>query len=677
LSGVKIDRFLGEAPKLASELLPETAAGFAYNTKLYSGNLIPYNKSSVVQAFEKTGTIQSIYPLDDGVGGFKWLHWTQDVDVARAPIQNDTTQRIYYTGEAEPRVSNYSLATTGGGTAYPYGFYTLGLPAPITAPTAAAVSFTTLVLASRARDSGNTATLTFAAAHGLLSGTYVTMTLVAGTGYNLTNAQITVTSPTTFSYYCPGAAETTTADTTGRVDLSGVTKTRTYVYTWYTAWGDESVPSPVSGSLYMKDGQTVNITGLPSAWLGSYVGTYQTVGLSCRLYRTISSSSGTLYYKVADIPLGTTTYTDTVQDNVLTVALPALYYDQPAANMVGLKALHNGIMVGFFGNTVCFSEPGQPHAWPLKYRMQLDTDVVAVDNVGQTIVVLTKKNPWVVSGTHPALMNKTRMDYVLACTSKRGVVNMGYGLVFPTPGGLAVYSTSTGGDLLTKAVHDWDTWRIAVDYTTLLAKQYNGRYFATSSKGSFMFERNDQIGGYLVELDQPFTAVYYDPLAPNLYYANSGSLYKWDDATQPYGQFDWKSKTLVTQDYLNLGAARVIADYGSNPNDIAIAAANNQTLISNQAAITNKTSGGSIGGSSFGTVFIAGDTLIPLQPLTSGVQFQLYVDKTLVHSAQIADKEIFRLPTGYRSDTFEVRLTGNTRVRAIHLAETPFGLKKV
>lgn len=677
MGALKIQKFLGEAPKLASENLPETAATFAYNVKLYSGDMIPYFEPTEIAPFAKAGPILTIHPMDDGVGGFKWLHWDKDVDVATTSNSTNLTQRTYYTGDSEPRVTDYDLATTGGGTAYPYAFYTLGLPAPLVAPTVVVTSFATLTSASRARDSGNTATITFAAPHGLVNGAYVTNATFGGTGYNLTNAQITVTSPTTFNFYCPGAAETTTADVAGRVTLAGNTLTRTYVYTWFTAWGEESVISPVSTTVYLKEGQTVALSDLPAAWPGSYTGTYQTTGMKCRIYRTVTSTSLTRYYKVADVDLGTTTYSDTVPTRDLVTMLPSEFYDQPASNMQGIKSIHNNMMVGFYGNTVAFSEPGSPHAWPIKYEQNVDETIVGIGNVGQTVVVLTTGNPWVFQGASPATMSKTRMDYNLPCTSKRGISNMGYGLVFPTRGGLAMYSSTTGGELATKHVHDWDTWRMDVDPTDILATQYNGKYIATHSKGSFIFEKHDQIGGFLVQLSQVFTALYYESNTAVLYYAHEDKLYQWDDPAKPYGSFDWKSKTLVTKDYMNLGAARVIADYGSTPNDVAIAEANAQTLADNQAKITAELTLGAIGGASFGSVTFASDTLEKLLPFDSGVQFQLYVDKELIFTTQVADKEIFRLPTGYRSDTFEVRLTGNTRVRAVHLGETPYGLEKV
>jgi len=135
MSALKIAKFLGEAPKLSGELLPDTVAQYAFNTKLYSGDLIPYRIPKVISSLEKTGPIATIYPMTSGTNKL-WLHWTEDVDVAKGPIASDTTQRIYYTGQSEPRVTNFTLATSGGGASYPISYYTLGLPAPTDAVTA-------------------------------------------------------------------------------------------------------------------------------------------------------------------------------------------------------------------------------------------------------------------------------------------------------------------------------------------------------------------------------------------------------------------------------------------------------------------------------------------------------------------------------------------------------------
>jgi hypothetical protein len=83
----------------------------------------------------------------------------------------------------------------------------------------------------------------------------------------------------------------------------------------------------------------------------------------------------------------------------------------------------------------------------------------------------------------------------------------------------------------------------------------------------------------------------------------------------------------------------------------------------------------------FGTlnsVVINGDNLTRTFKTIEGVlpiTFRLWVDKQLVFQATVSTDDVFRLPTGYRSDTFEVGVSGSARVRAIHIGETPFGLR--
>ena len=59
------------------------------------------------------------------------------------------------------------------------------------------------------------------------------------------------------------------------------------------------------------------------------------------------------------------------------------------------------------------------------------------------------------------------------------------------------------------------------------------------------------------------------------------------------------------------------------------------------------------------------------------VTFKLFSDKSLVFQGSVLSDDIFRLPSGYRSDTFEVAVSGSARIRAIHVGETPIGLKTV
>lgn len=711
MGAVNINKFLGEAPKLSAELLPQSAAQIASNVKLYSGDLLPYNQPSLQMTMAKTGAIKTIYPLDDGSGGFKWLHWNTDVDVVKAPIPNNAAggandQRVFYTGDTagvgEPKVTNYTKALAGGGAAYPYTYFSLGLPAPTAACTAAAVSFaqiknpgTNTVITALANVSGSTVSVTTASPHGLNTGAYVTIAGVTGnTSFNVTNAQITVTSTTTFTYFANGTASPAPTFTSMTIDLTGLQLARTYVYTWMTAWGEESAPAPVSNTIYLYEGQTVNITGLPSAMptTGSYAGkTYQTSGMTLNIYRTVTSTTGTTYFLAGSVPLGTTTFTDNIPLSTLVTALPSTTWYPPPDNLQGVRAIHNNMLCGFFGTTVCFSEPGQPHSWPTKYYQEIGRTVVALGNVGTTVVVLTDSNPWIIQGNTPSAMQKVRLDTNMPCVSKRSVVSMDWGLCYATRGGIAVFSALHGASLDTKYVYDWDNFRTQVDPTTITATRYNNKYFAGHSAGVFIFEKDEHTGGFLTETTQQFDGIYYNPNTAKMYFAfgNPSLMYLWDDPTQSYMNFEWKSKVIRTQDYMNLGAARVIANFDAGS---GAAAQNVITLQRNVTLISNQQVGGAIAGngnrfgpSLTGTQNDIGASLagVPLagsrlgRPLTTSatLTFYLYVNGNIALTAPVVSDIPFRLPTGYRVDKFEVRVTGNAPVKSIQLAETMQGLK--
>ena len=305
MASVKLLKFLGEAPRITTELLPDGAAQTAYNAKLYSGDLIPYRKPVLDSNIGRTGTVKTLYPLTDpSTSDVKWLSWTTSVDVVKAS-QGDAfeedEQRFYYTGDGPPKVSTFELAVSG---AAPYptanGYYQLGLPLPDVKPNTSVTPFTTLDTASFARDSSNQATVVTNGNHNIKTGNIITVRDFTGTTpetFNSTNVTATKLSDTSLQYFNTGDNTASTADTNGKVDLAGTTQSRNYIYTWITPWGEESIPSEPSDSDFIKEGQVVTLTNLPTA--PPTVPTYNFIR-GMRLYRTIPTASGTAYYKLTD-----------------------------------------------------------------------------------------------------------------------------------------------------------------------------------------------------------------------------------------------------------------------------------------------------------------------------------------------------------------------------------------
>jgi len=96
MAAIKLSKFLGSAPKISPELLPDAAAQIASNAKVYSGDLIPYHQPSVVDNVSRNGVIRSIYPMrnPNDSTDLKWLSWLTDVDVAVTTALTEEEQRI-------------------------------------------------------------------------------------------------------------------------------------------------------------------------------------------------------------------------------------------------------------------------------------------------------------------------------------------------------------------------------------------------------------------------------------------------------------------------------------------------------------------------------------------------------------------------------------------------------
>ena len=788
---IKITGFLGEAPKFSSELLPTSAAQTAFNVKLYSGDLIPYTIPKIVDNTERSGVVESLHALKNpDTDALVWLSWTSDVDLVHASDSSDNEQRFYYTGDGVPKVSNYDLATNGS-EPYPVsnGYYELGLDVPTTTVTATATSFTVVNSTHYERDSGNTSTYYGAASHNLRSGNVVTIRDFSGSteaeSFNTTNVEVTVINATDFQYYNPGDQVSKTANTTGRADMAGSTQIRTYIYTHITPWGEESIPSNVSNELFIKEGQTVTITNLPTAkpsgdnfvrgvrlyrsvtsaaasdfflldtlWFPTSTATVSrtsnvatvkleyphnlvvgerfkisgstadsgnfnvtdgtVVSVIDRYQFTYSNSgsdvsstadtNGTLYHDVAELSSlsarywGDSSYdfTDDFLVSGLTTIVESENYDKPKSTMKGLTSFNNNMLVGFFDNQLCFSFPDKPHAWPIKDRLTFDEDIVGIAVTASYLIVLTEKYPYIVSGNNPEIMTFQKINAEYPCVSKKSIVNMGYGVVWATHAGLAAYSAG-GVSIVTANVHDWDTWSDTLDPSTIIGHFYNGKYFGSHSTGSFIFETNEQVKGFLVSIDYTFTAAYTDSVSGVMYYTKDalGDIFEWDNDGQVLAPLEWKSKTIVTADYMNIGAARVVADYTDIDQEVineqnynagvptynaAIWAASEQLGCLNGPTdyLDGSTRVENIG--SLNAFPVNGDgqtqSLIEIKSALP-VTFKLFANKELIFQGTISSSDIFRLPTGYRTDTIEVSVSGSARVRSIHLGETPKGLSVV
>ena len=538
---ISLKGFAGKAPRVDPFLLPDNAAQTATNTKFWRGTVQPYRNYSTIVGQTKSGTITSIYRFGKSAGeSLYWFHWTTDVNAVRGPVAGDTSEKTYFTGDGVPRVTDNSLGITGGGTAYPISYWTLGVPKPTGTPVASA----------------------------------------------------------------PGTPATGTDSP----------EYRAYVYTYVSAWGEEGKPSSASNIVSAKIGDTITITGMSSAPTGNYNITTK------RIYRAATGDNSTAYQFVAEIPVGTTTYADSLATSALGETLSSLYYDVPDTAMIGMMALPNSCLAGFVGNKVCLSEPGLPHAWPIKYQMSTETDIVGMGAFGNTLAVLTTTVPYLATGIDPASMSMQKMELQQACVSKRSIVNTGNSVIYASPDGLVAVGTD-GAQLLTSELFTRDEWQ-ALTPSTISAFFYEGRYIAFYNNGAtagFVF---DPATKQFFDLGFYATAGYNDLASDALFLMVGSNIVKFEGNSTSL-TFTWKSKKFMLPRHCNFSCAIVQAN--------------------SYSSLTAK----------------------------------FYADSVLKHTQTVTTNSPFRLPGGFLSKVWEFELSGTDAVTEMHIATSIAELKEV
>ena len=120
-----LTQFGGVAPKQNPRYLADVQAQAAVDCAVNTGPLRPLANPLAIGVSLALGT-QSIYRFgQDNPDTTQWLSWSGDVDVAKSLINEDTTERTYFTGTDIPRVTDTTLIP---------GSRMLGVPVPTVAP---------------------------------------------------------------------------------------------------------------------------------------------------------------------------------------------------------------------------------------------------------------------------------------------------------------------------------------------------------------------------------------------------------------------------------------------------------------------------------------------------------------------------------------------------------------
>lgn len=383
-----------------------------------------------------------------------------------------------------------------------------------------------------------------------------------------------------------------------------------YTYTYVTDDDEESAPAPVSARLvrYVTDQAVLGDFTPPPSGYGSII-------TRIRVYRTQTGSDSTSFFFLReDLISGLTTLAD--DNRQLQEVLETKGWLPPPADLKCLTGMWGGMMAGISGRGIRLCEPNVAYAWPIAYEyVPLDYSPVALGTFGQNLVVLTNGAPMILSGTAPDSMDEMPVDFVQACLSVRSVVNMGHGVAWASPDGLA-YIGAGGPRLLTAGILDRDDWQ-AINPSSIVACMFDGRYVASYMDGviskGFILDPSNPAGVYF--FDTGFTTAYTDDLQDALYVLQGTTIRKWD-AGATYSSVSFRSRVFRTPRPIPApSCAQVMAD-------------------------------------------------------TYPVLLTIFADNTQVFSGLVNSAEPIRLPGGYHAQEFDMEVLASGPVQSVAMAHS-------
>lgn len=324
-----------------------------------------------------------------------------------------------------------------------------------------------------------------------------------------------------------------------------------YIISYVDAWGAEGPTSQATNTIEVGQGGSVRIV-FPTVPTGDY---NFGAGALIRIYRTNTGATSTEFQYVDEVAITSADYVDSALGSTLQEVAPSVDWigppdddiaTYPDGPLLGLVELPNGVLAGYSGNSVHFSQPYLPHAWPLKYRKATSAKIKGLVPIDSGLLVLTEEHPYLIIGTLPDSMILAPMESDQACVSENGYVDMGGYALYPSPDGL-VRAQGNTTQIVSSEYFTKEAWQ-ALTPETFRAFKYDDKYLAfygdvTDATG-FVFDPRGQAAAFS-QLNLEVNAGYQDPLTDKLYLAYIDELDVWQLGEFDAGStltFEWQCK---------------------------------------------------------------------------------------------------------------------------------------
>lgn len=398
----------------------------------------------------------------------------------------------------------------------------------------------------------------------------------------------------------PAPTAFTATGSAGAAPAGGQVISTAYVMTYVSDLGEEGPPSTPTNIVERWDGGTVALSSLPLA-SGDFIISQK------RIYR--AELNGVFQF-VSAVAAGVTTFVDDIPSANLGEPVPSTNWDAPNSAMIGLTALPNGILMGWWGNTLAFSEAYYPHAWPIDYRLALDFDIVGAAVSAYGVVVVTKGSPYLIAGSSPDSMSQSKLDVALAGVSKRSVVDMGDYVVYASANGLVAVGGADARVISEQHITP-EQFRSMFAPDSIHAYRWDDRYLAFYNNGitsgAFSFHPQEGFRLFTEYADCAFV----DDQNGDLFIKQGDQLKLWNRGIP--ASYTWKSKLFTVPP---------------------------------------------------GQIF----TCCKIDAISYPVNFNFWADGSLVKSVSIDSQKAFRLPSLTRYQDCEIQVTGASIIDSIQLS---------
>lgn len=602
-----LSNYLGMFPRFQPYLIKDTAAQLLVDGNIISGGLEAFRQDALALQLDKLYKSMYRYLRTDGT--HQWLLFDKDVNLARSAVIDDATNQVYVSGLGALRTFDTNTLKKTDTTINDNNSYVASINKP-DAPTLSTVSGTATTKESRAY-------------------------LVAYARHW----------------------------TSGKIDLGPASSPAT------TANGDTYVE--------VGDDKVAKLTNIPinpsfdkdnAGWIYIYRSSTTSQGQGQWRYVTSFNSKGGATPPGVEYNSSNNTYsfTDNFKEEELGEVPTNISWTCPEG-LEGLITVGNGVFAAYKGNTVYLSVPYQGHTFPSEYAVPLDFDVVGLGSFGNTLVICTESNTYLLVVNDPSATILRPIQEAHACVSKRSIVSMADSVIYATNYGL-VRITQDGASRISYPIIS-DTFWTKYNPSTIQAAAYQGKYL--------MFFKTDKVeySGCLIDfneintgalgLSQEVSCVWQDDSSSQVFIQYISPLvmqpriYAFGESTSLKKLYKWRSKKFInTEGLITLAAGKI------NFFDDSL-------QIENQD-FDFETSSHSFNVVPVNTFSINGDAS------TNGYWFanfsqqwcklDFYVDDRIRKTVHVYNNFPFRLPAGFRGDSFFVDITSTVPISRVQLA---------